>query len=337
MCGYHERIMMELMNVYEIIHIKPLGLLFLLIFLYWFYKNGFSVQLIPPNELLTKMLSLCERVETTRAERPGLFCLITSSVLGGLAIIGHYLSGSTVVVVCLIVAVIISTRYNFKILKIKKKENKTLAKSQETEFDEFLPEVNESNMSVLECASDQSSGALPAEESEEKSEEIPSFLMIPDCIPEIDENSTDDDDALGIGVPDEIINDKRSHSAEIEFKKGHFKKDSSVSTSSSSDEENLSKGLKFPDHSNVVDAGASKRPELNQQMQQSLIMSRSILPSLVTGLVSWAGGSGSASNVHQSESHRVHSKSSTLHDETNKGYSDNDESDYEIVDTEEYQ
>ncbi|XP_055843934.1 uncharacterized protein LOC129910537 isoform X2 [Episyrphus balteatus] len=325
------------------IHIKPLGLLFLLIFFYWFYKNIFSVQIIPPDELQLKMKALMERVETTRAENPALFCLVASSSLGALAVLGHYLSGSTVVLICLIAAVIFSTKYNFKILKRKKIDNTNLIKLQENEFDEFLPEVNESNMSLLERASDQSSVALPAEEGEEKSEEIPSFLMIPDCIPEIDENSTDEDDALGIGVPDEILNEHRSRSAEIEFKKGHFKKDSSVSTSSSSDEENLSKGLKFPDHSNVEDHGSSttqsKQSELSQQMQQSLIMSRTILPSLVTGLVSWAGGSSAVAtaaavaidNHTKSELHRVG------HDDNNKTYSDEDESDYEIVNTDEYQ
>lgn len=339
MCGYHERIMMELTNVYEMIHIRPLGLGFLLIFFYWFYKNAFSVQIVPPDELQMKMLAFVERVETTRTEKPGLFCLLASSALGVMAILGHYLSGSTVVLLCLIAAVILSTRYNFKILKIKKADNKSLAaKLHESEFDEFLPEVNESNMSVLEHASDQSIAALPAEEGEEKSEEIPSFLMIPDCIPEIDENSTDEDDALGIGVPDEMLNERRSRSAEIEFKKGHFKKDSSVSTSSSSDEENLSKGLKFPDHSNVVDhASTSKQSELSQQMQQSLMMSRTILPSLVTGLVSWAGGGSNGGDSHKTESsHRVQSSLSTsMH--YDKTYSDGDESDYEIVETEEYQ
>ncbi|XP_055912494.1 uncharacterized protein LOC129946365 isoform X2 [Eupeodes corollae] len=282
-----------------------------------------------------KMMTLIDRIRTIREENPTLFCAMASAVLGTLAIIGHFLSGSTVVLISLVVAVIFSTKYNFKILKIKKADNTNLVKLQENEFDEFLPEVNESNMSLLERASDQSSAALPAEEGEEKSEEIPSFLMIPDCIPEIDENSTDEDDALGIGVPDEII--ERNRSAEIEFKKSHFKKDSSVSTSSSSDEENLSKGLKFPDHSsNVVDHGSShiKKIELNPQMQQSLIMSSTLLPSLVTGLVSWAGG-GAAANDNtfmKSEPHRV------VHDDNNRTYSDEeDESDYEIVNTEEYQ
>lgn len=326
MCGYYERIMMELMHVYEMIHIKPLGLLFLLIFFYWFYKNIFSVQIIPPEELQTKMFSLIDRVERTRIENRGLFCLVASSALGALAILGHYLSGSTVVLICLVIAVIFSTKYNFKILKKKKIENKCLSKLQENEFDEFLPEVNESNMSLLERASDQATVALPAEEGEEKSEEIPSFLMIPDCIPEIDENSTDDDDALGIGVPDEINERRRSRSADIEFKKGHFKKDSSVSTSSSSDEENLSKGLKFPDHSTVVDHGSQLKKQ--SELTQSLIMTRTILPSLVTGLVSWAGGNSVAAASVQAP---------IQYNDDNKTYSDEDESEYEIVDTAEYQ
>lgn len=59
-----------------------------------------------------------------------------------------------------------------------------------------MPEVNETNMFVLERASDLASLTLPTEDvenDEDKSDEVPSELLIPDSIPEIDENSTDDD------------------------------------------------------------------------------------------------------------------------------------------------
>lgn len=114
-------------------------------------------------------------------------------------------------------------------------------------------------MFVLERASDLASlASSPADESEDKSDEIPSDLMIQDSIPEINEDDSTDD---------EIVKP-------MEFKKSHFKKDSSISTSSSEDE--LSKGLQFPDHSTV---------DGSKKTQVATAGGGSFLPSLVSGVV----------------------------------------------------
>lgn len=66
--------------------------------------------------------------------------------------------------------------------------------------DEFLPDVNESNLFVLERASDVATISSPTdandEDDDDRSDDVPSELLIPDAIPEIDEQSTDEDDEL---------------------------------------------------------------------------------------------------------------------------------------------
>lgn len=97
---------------------------------------------------------------------------------------------------------------------------------------DFLPEETESNMCVLENANF-STASTPVDD-DDRSDEIPSDLLIQDSIPEINEDDSTDD---------EIVKP-------LQFKKSHFKKGSSIS-SSSSDEDELSEGLQFPDHSAV--------------------------------------------------------------------------------------
>lgn len=56
-----------------------------------------------------------------RKEHPGVFCGIVSSCLAVLAILGHMISGSSFVVFGLIAAGLVSTKYNFQILKVENK------------------------------------------------------------------------------------------------------------------------------------------------------------------------------------------------------------------------
>lgn len=181
--------------------------------------------------------------------------------------------------------------------------------------DEFLPDCNESNMFVLERASDVAMISSPPDaalggvrdedddDEEECSDDIPAELLIPDVIPEIDENSTDEDDdlvplqksqtasATVAAGPSDVAT-----STKMDFCKGHFKRDSSLSTTSSSSEESLSKGLQFPDHT-TVDAGASSTlrqltapPSSSSNAdatRASNLLAKALLPSLVSGLVQW--------------------------------------------------
>lgn len=238
--------------------------------------------------------------------------------------------------------------------------------------DEFMPEVNETNMFLLERASDLASLTSPtedAENDEDKSDEVPSELLIPDSIPEIDENSTDEeeqDDLMPIvrtSKSETHVQSATSSQAAaadattptastvkisqtgdaIEFKKGHFKRDSSLSTTSSSSEESLSKGLQFPDHTQVDSARKPTAPpprgtdnqEANDvvslvvkaQTQALLSNSSKLIPALVSGLVqNVLGTSGSAGGPMVIPPKRV--LSTTL--------DSSDESDFEFLEEEDF-
>ncbi|XP_061402234.1 uncharacterized protein LOC133338067 [Musca vetustissima] len=300
-----------------------------------------------------------------------MFSAVASGALGALAVVGHLVTGSMAVLAGLIVAVVISTKYNFKIMKIEPSEltDWTEKVYPETEMDdEFMPEVNETNMFLLERASDLASFTSPTEDlenDEDKSDEVPSELLIPDSIPEIDENSTDEDqdDLMPIvksthlreetpvpssssAIATSTVKYTQSGDA-IEFKKGHFKRDSSLSTTSSSSEESLSKGLQFPDHTTVVDSSSSARKsqssstghnqEVNDimtlavkaQTQALFSNSSKLIPTLVSGLVQNVLGStaGTAGGPMVIPPKRVLS--------TNLESSD--ESDFEILEDEDFQ
>ena len=98
-----------------------MGLIFLIIFSYWIYKNRCSLRLQTPPELEKQFELLQERIIEFRQTQPVMFCAVASSCLGALAVVGHLVSGSMVVLTGLIFAAIISTKYNFKIIKIEPK------------------------------------------------------------------------------------------------------------------------------------------------------------------------------------------------------------------------
>lgn len=175
---------------------------------------------------------------------------------------------------------------------------------------EFLPEETESNMFVLERASDLASlASSPAEENEDKSDEIPSDLLIQDSIPEINEDDSTDD---------EIVKP-------MEFKKSHFKKDSSFSASSSSEDE-LSKGLQFPDHTTVD--GSKKNPPAKSS-------GSSFLPSLVSGVVQIASERiGKAAGAITSSAPAV--AATAAQKPRSFEISTDDESDFEILENDDF-
>lgn len=207
-------------------------------------------------------------------------------------------------------------------------------------------------MFVLERASDVAIISSPPDvngapdeddDEEEGSDDIPAELLIPDVIPEIDENSTDEEDDLvplvAKGPSQQIATDVTSSSApgkKMDFCKGHFKRDSSLSTTSSSSEESLSKGLQFPDHTSVDAGGSSLRqltapPSSNDDATGAgsnlLAMAvkaqaQALLPSLVSGLVQW--GAGNPAAELDSATLKQHRRQVTALDSS-------DDSDFEIL------
>lgn len=100
--------------------IRPLGFAALLVLAYWFYQTKSNLRIVPPPEFKTSVHMATQRIQDIRRDKPTLFCAISTVTLGLLAIFGHMVSGSAVVILGLIAAALISTKYNFKIVKIER-------------------------------------------------------------------------------------------------------------------------------------------------------------------------------------------------------------------------
>ncbi|XP_060664800.1 reticulophagy regulator 2 [Drosophila nasuta] len=328
--------------------VRPLGVLFLGLFSYWLYWTRCSFRVVLTPELRAKFESWLQRAEDWRRNSPGMFCVVSSGCLATLAILGHLISGSTLVLTLLVLSALISTKYNFKLLQIERKDfqwsEKINYNNVDAELDdEFMPDVNDANLFVLERASDVATISSPIDadgmgddiDDDERSDDIPSeLLLIPDAIPEIDEHSTDEDDELvplsrtksktqsannpvnAAAAPHEqyeqrsttttaaaaTITTTEDGESTMDFRRGHFKRDSSLSTTSSSSEESLSKGLQFPDHTSVdapalrqltapPSAASASSSEATATAAGAIIalavksQAQSLLPSLMSNLV----------------------------------------------------
>lgn len=353
--------------------VRPLGVLFLGLFSYWLYWTRCSFRVVLTPELRIKFESWLQRAEDWRRNSPSMFCLVSSGCLASLAILGHLISGSTLVLTLLVLSALVSTKYNFKVLQIERKDfqwsEKINYNNAEAELDdEFMPDVNESNLFVLERASDVNTISSPTDadvegvgdDDDERSDDIPSELLIPDAIPEIDEHSTDEDDEL---VPlsqskpsaqtkptpheyeknrpdDQTSVNQSTGDKTMDFRKGHFKRDSSLSTTSSSSEESLSKGLQFPDHTTVDGGGPSLRqltgaPSNDAASSSSQLLAlavktqaQALLPSLMSNLVQW-GANNEVVSTDNTALAKPQRRQVTALDSS-------DESDFEILETDDF-
>ncbi|XP_017078320.1 uncharacterized protein LOC108112679 [Drosophila eugracilis] len=340
--------------------VRPLGMLFLGFLGFWIYWTRCSFRIVLTDELRGKINAWQQRIDDWRHSSPSMFCLASSGCLGTLAVLGHLISGSILVLTILVVSALVSTKYNFKLLKIEHKDfqwSETLNYNNlEAEAeDEFLPDVNESNIFVLERASDVATISSPTdandEDDDERSDDIPSELLIPDVIPEIDEHSTDEEDELApLAAKKQAkqLEQIPKEDDDMNFRKGHFKRDSSLSTTSSSSEESLSKGLLFPDHTTLdasgntqlsqIAAGSDPAGELvalavKSQTRALLANSGKLLPSLVSGLVQWGVGGAaipsSGEDATDTSRDREQQRIVTALDSS-------DESDFEILETDDF-
>ncbi|EDW65247.1 uncharacterized protein [Drosophila virilis] len=354
--------------------VRPLGVLFLGLFSYWLYWTRCSFRVVLTPQLREKLESWLHRIEDWRRNSPSMFCLVSSGSLATLAVLGHLISGSTLVLALLVISALVSTKYNFKLLQIEHKDfqwsEKINYNNAEAELDdEFMPDVNESNLFVLERASDVATISSPTDadgvgegDDDECSDDIPSELLIPDSIPEIDEHSTDEDDELvPLSQPKQSAAEsnaapqqqqqqyEQSRPAEgeqstaeksMDFRRGHFKRDSSLSTTSSSSEESLSKGLQFPDHTSVDAGGSNPLRQLTEApsdpaASNSSLMAlavktqaQALLPSLMTNLVKW-GANQVDSTDNAAALAKYQRRQVTALDSS-------DESDFEILETDDF-
>lgn len=101
--------------------VRPLGVLFLGLLSYWLYWTRCSFRVVLTPQLRAKLESWLKSAEDWRRDSPRMFCLVSGGCLASLAILGHLISGSTLVLTLLVLSALVSTRYNFKLLQIEQK------------------------------------------------------------------------------------------------------------------------------------------------------------------------------------------------------------------------
>lgn len=164
----------------------------------------------------------------------------------------------------------------------------------------------------------------PLNDDDDKSDEIPSDLVIPDSLPEIDEQTDSSDDECLISPAAAFPSLKSSSNQEIEFNIRYFK-------DTSSDEDSISKGLTFNDYS-MVD-GAQRSNDDNKTDNGSVDSQRSSvfsIPSMMADLMTnLTKGARNASDVDKSKSLPKGP------DKRHMSESSGDESEFEILNTDE--
>lgn len=171
----------------------------------------------------------------------------------------------------------------------------------------------------------------PLNDDDEKSDEIPSDLIIPDSLPEIDEQTDSSDDECLISPAVAFPSLKSSSSnQEIEFNIRYFKDTSS----SDGDEDSISKGLTFNDYS-MVDGGGTQRgtndnnktENISVDSQRSSVFSiPSMMADLMTNLTK-------SSRMTSSDTDK--SKSLPKGPDKRHASESSDESEFEILNTDE--
>lgn len=262
---------------------RPLGIFFcsaLAIFWARQYAN-LRLQISPLFE--EKLRSGARRALELRASRPGLAYALAFTLLLAMAIIGHVVATPYIVVTLLVLAIVISTKYDVKIVADREPApSPSLLLDQEVA--DFLPELTEANASLLkQVGEDADVSAVykpdsatiserPGNTDNDDDDDTYSDLLMPqNSIRELEEAEAEEDRSSSSG--DELLlgSDRVSASAplplmatsaamvpavaessgEIRFKSSHF----NANTSSDSDD-SISRGLSFDD---VPDRGVAKR------------------------------------------------------------------------------
>lgn len=271
---------------------RPLGIFFfsgLVVFWCRQYAN-LRLQMTPLVE--DKLRNLGHRALQMRNEKPGLFCALISGFLIVLAVIGHMVSGAYIVVALLVLSIVISTKYDIKIVADRDQTPTPLTASfLDQEVEEFLPEINEASEALLHQIGEEADisavyktdssiserGAGEGKGDEDEDDDTYSDLLIPqNSIKELEEeeeeqsnSSSSDELLLGSGGGSVAVSAADASVGEIRFKSGHF----NANTSSDSDD-SISRGLSFDD---VPDRGSSSRKRVHHQQQYQQLEQRPLL------------------------------------------------------------
>uniref|UniRef100_A0A8D8GP03 (northern house mosquito) hypothetical protein n=1 Tax=Culex pipiens TaxID=7175 RepID=A0A8D8GP03_CULPI len=255
---------------------RPLGLFFCsALAVFWARQYAhLRLQISPLFE--EKLRNGARRALELRAARPGLFCALISGLLVLVAVIGHVVSAPYIVVTLLVLSIVISTKYDIKIVADREPVPSACLLDQEVE--EFLPEITEANASLLkQVGEDADVSAVykpdsatvserPGVEEDDDDDTYSDLLMPQNSIKELEEaeedrsSSSSDELLLGSEPQQAMVPVAPEASGEIRFKSSHF----NANTSSDSDD-SISRGLSFDD---VPDRGVVKRKSHHHQPEQ---------------------------------------------------------------------
>ncbi|XP_055524307.1 uncharacterized protein LOC129717981 [Wyeomyia smithii] len=237
---------------------RPLGIFFFSgLVMFWCrqYAN-LRLQMTPLVE--EKLRNMCQRALQLRTQKPSLFCGIVSCLLILLAIIGHVVSGACIVITLLVISIVVSTKYDIKIIVDREQVSSALSTNLlDQEVEEFLPEINDTNASLLRQIGDgadisalfkpesTNSEAKDGNIDDDADDDTYSDLLIPqNSIQELDEEQSNESssDEFLLGSNGSRPVKVESCTEEIRFKSSHF----NANTSSDSDD-SISRGLRFDD------------------------------------------------------------------------------------------
>lgn len=301
---------------------RPLGLFFCsALAVFWARQYAhLRLQISPLFE--EKLRNGARRALELRAARPGLFCALISGLLVLVAVIGHVVSAPYIVVTLLVLSIVISTKYDIKIVADREPVPSACLLDQEVE--EFLPEITEANASLLkQVGEDADVSAVykpdsatvserPGVEEDDDDDTYSDLLMPQNSIKELEEaeedrSSSSSDELLLGSEPQQgkaMVPVVPEASGEIRFKSSHF----NANTSSDSDD-SISRGLSFDD---VPDRGVVKRKSHHQhqpeqvrpqQQDQLATLAGNLLTSgnLLSYLTTAVSAAASASAMSQSQ------------------------------------
>jgi hypothetical protein len=182
---------------------RPLGIIFFTILLGFSYKQIYpNARVQIPHEVQNNLNTVVDNFANLRKDKPGAFCVIISGGLVTLAIAGHLISGSWLILGTLIGILFLCAKYKIKLVYGDvggiggTEHDKNLTNfnwnSQTTdhEIDEFLPDVSdELNISLLKQVAEQAdvSNFYKNSDDEDKSEVPSDLLLTSDKIPEIED------------------------------------------------------------------------------------------------------------------------------------------------------
>lgn len=215
---------------------RPIALLVSSAYVAWIYRTFYSHYTVHiPKELIQKCKQLYGNCRDLRQKRPNVFCGFITSILFLFAVIGHVVSGTYILLACLIAGIILTSKYEIKIIK----ENDSTPSSG-IDVDEFCPRLDEANMMILKQIGDHaddtgiySSPRTAGDDSDSDNELLPKNAVIP----EPDEIDAADDDHADL-----MIDASTVLTQSAEYKRKHF---SNISSDSSDTDDSITRGLDF--------------------------------------------------------------------------------------------